>query len=345
MLFYHAKINQLPWYCAIEAESYQWDSARTRELAAVFDWAGRVNMPLAFYHLDLYPCRFENSLELQDWQNSFLAPQIAFLNEFANQGHHRTFLCAVETIVLHVTRQQAADSGLFGRLGEDLCQLVDVDDREGLRQYYQFWKSTSPCKHRTKSTLSRAWAFLLANDAYRREVDDWLVKLEYVLLAAVWKTARANEHPSDASLDGVFPPHEHVNFPIFDCHKIVETHPWVIATREWLPSVLPRICFRVCWEPRCIDYVCTSMTAKKWRKVYYSPRRAQVSVPSTRRTRSCMQKKRWARSGLRYKQRQKKLPRTILRRAKVMKDVTYSDDIEQSLCYLFSRDFRATDKK
>ncbi|KAJ4144437.1 hypothetical protein LMH87_003319 [Akanthomyces muscarius] len=78
------------------------------------------------------------TLGLEDRQANWIASHIAFLDKCATQGRHAAFLCAIETIVLHVTREQAANFGLFGRLGEDVCQLVDIDTSERIRQYYEF---------------------------------------------------------------------------------------------------------------------------------------------------------------------------------------------------------------
>lgn len=338
MLFYHGKINWQIWYSALEVH-YEHNRSRSRRLAAAFDWADRVNMPLAFYHLDLYPFGFESSLELNQWQSNFLAPQIAFLNEFATGGRCQAFPCAVETIVLHATRDQAADSGLFGRLGEDLCQMVDVEDSEGIQQYYEFWRLSSPCRRLTEYTMSPEWNFFLANDNLRSVVDDWLAKFQYVLLAAVWKSASTTAHPNDAKLEDVFSPRcSYTYFPDFDRHHIVESHPWVIAAKEWLPTVLPRICFRLCSDLRCIAFV---NPARTFRKPWPSLPRARILVPRARRTRRIRQRKRWNLSSLPYKQ-SRKTPQSIIQRAQAMKHAAYSDCSEPpSPCYLFSRDFKA----
>ncbi|CEJ93347.1 hypothetical protein VHEMI08940 [[Torrubiella] hemipterigena] len=70
--------------------------------------------------------------------------QAAFMAEFALITSKMTIAMVTRILTIHVTQQQAALSGLFGRLGEEPCQLVSVSDIEGLLKYYDFWYPTIP---------------------------------------------------------------------------------------------------------------------------------------------------------------------------------------------------------
>lgn len=106
--------------------------------------------------------------------------------------------------------------------------------------------------------MSLEWGSLLAKGKLRSSVDDWLAKLYFVLLAAVWTTSIAAAHEHDTSLQGVCviwgPRGGSINRLEPNRHRIVEAHPWIIATRQWLPAVLPRTSFRVCSKPRCLSF-------------------------------------------------------------------------------------------
>ncbi|KAJ3488014.1 hypothetical protein NLG97_g6282 [Lecanicillium saksenae] len=239
MLFCHRKLD-LYWY-STRYRPFPYDGSNVHRLAAIFDWSHSLKIPLAFYHLDLYPFNMDSTLQMANWDRKWIVPQIAFLNEFAIRGRDMVFPCAIETIVLHITPEQAVLSGLFGRLGEEICQLVDVYDTERLKQYHNLWKKTCPHRVMAKPAPSVDWEFLFDEAKFHRFLDAWLGQFNLVLLAAVWQTA-VTHNQDDTDLENVFLPHcdGDIDFPILDYHKLVEAHPWVVATKARLPTLRPQ---------------------------------------------------------------------------------------------------------
>ncbi len=257
ILFVHFRVLAPLWYGAYDA-SYEGNRYNVRKLAEAFAWARRLGMPMAVYHLNLYPFGFDAAFEMMNWQSDILAPQIALLTEFARLGRHQQFPCAIRTVVLHATRRQAAGAGLFGRLGDAACQLVDMADEARIRAYYEFWKASSPYRPKVDQAMAGTWDDLLNRCELEQQVQDWLAKTYYTLLSAVWITASEEWPEEDTNLSGahsppfVRPADWTRAFPRYGEHAIVETHPWVMETRSWLPTLVPYICFRVCYDAKCI---------------------------------------------------------------------------------------------
>lgn len=304
-----------------------------------FDCSHSLKIPLAFYHLDLYPFNMDSTLAMQNWERRWIIPQIAFLNEFAIRGRDRVFPCAIETIFLHITPDQAALSGLFGRLGEEICQLVDVYDTETLRQYHDLWKRTCPRRIMAKPSASHDWEFLFDENEFHSLLDSWLGQFNLVLLAAVWKTASAH-HQEDADLQNVFLPHCNSRFPILDYHKLMESHPWVIATRAWLPTLRPQISFRVCCDSHCMALQTDSRAYYRKLNAMPGPPKPQMCIPATHQAQRLKEASHFTWSKRPYQYRQSKAPPRIFWRARTMRDGTFTEcgQVLTSI-YLFSRDF------
>lgn len=234
ILFAHFRVLAPLWYGAYDS-SYESNRYNMRKVTETFAWARRLGMSIAMYHLNLYPFGFDAAFEMMNWRFDILAPQIALLTEFARQGRNQQIPCVIRTVVLHVTRRQAASSGLFGRLGEAACQLIEVSDEAKIQEYYKFWKSSSQYKPKVDQAMSGTWNDLLNKYQLHKQVIEWLAQTCYTLISAVWITASQNWQQDDADISGVYsppfvPPADGTHsFPWYGENTIVESHPWVVC--------------------------------------------------------------------------------------------------------------------
>ncbi|KAJ6780870.1 hypothetical protein PWT90_01912 [Aphanocladium album] len=199
MLFFHGKIHRRLWYGAY-SRHHRSDTSRVCRLVDAFAHARRTSLPLAFYHLEIYPFEFEDTLALDGWKSKVFEPQMAFLGTFAQLGRNTTFPCAVMTVVLHVAEQQAAQSGLFGRLGEEPCQLVPVEDASRINEYHEFWLANSSYQPNVAQATRIVWSALLDEADLRARINTWLATLHPILLAAAWLMEAARP-PNNQHLD------------------------------------------------------------------------------------------------------------------------------------------------
>lgn len=251
LLFLHHQINRRVWYGSYYIE-YEHDRSEVAKLSSAFAWARRTNMSLCVYHFSLYPYGFDGRTELEFWQEEVVSPQVAWLVEFATSGRKMQIPCAIRTLTLHVRQDTAALSGLFGRLGEEVGQLVDVYDTQRIQQYYEFWRTQSINKRRVARTTKLKWEDLLDPAELRVRVNRWLGQVQYVLLGALWMTRKSDSQDVAVGMENVFSPRVERGFPKFNKHRINEAHPWVVETLPLLPIVLPQVNIRYCSNRSCI---------------------------------------------------------------------------------------------
>lgn len=319
MLFFHGQIK--PWlHYSPDDTRYAKDTSRAEELAAVFDWAQRLGLPLAIYHLDIYPFNSEHNSSMFEFWPMVIGPQVSFLNEFVRRGRGQSFPCPIMIFALHATREQAASSGLFGRLGDEPSQFVDVEDMDRLQQYHRFWQQISPNVFAIKCRFPSEWDLIFARDKLRALIDDWIARVRHMLLAAVWYTTLQNNPELESSLTGVFG-NLSLDFPSFEYHPVAEAHPWVLETAPSLPTLLPRINFRVCHSGWCTSY------RRKAGKTHHRAKRPRLEIPRKWR----VQKKRYLKQRRRrhltamrpYFHRTNKTPASLVKSRQAMKEAAH----------------------
>lgn len=170
----------------------------------------------------------------------------------------------VRHVPIHITRQQAATTDLFGRLAEEVYQDVDVDDADGLAAYYALWDAFTADKHKKRVARRELWNKILPQHKYNyaTQVAEELQQWQYQMLLAAWYDERSHLDDPQArdALDGAFPSscdllardvHEN-GFPRRTEHPPDYWHPWVIKTTAALPTLKPVIRFRLCPDPMCL---------------------------------------------------------------------------------------------
>ncbi|KAK5990058.1 hypothetical protein PT974_08321 [Cladobotryum mycophilum] len=142
-------------------------------------------------------------------------------------------------IVLHLEDEVAARSGLFSP--DDRIKLVDVDDAETIRSYFDLWASNVKDKDLMSGVT---FNIILSRETFLARVNTWLETANFTLLAAAWLDARKQKsHLGDDAENIWIPrirnghvPHHVMNTPNAD-------HEWVRRTREELPTLVPKIMF------------------------------------------------------------------------------------------------------
>lgn len=170
----------------------------------------------------------------------------------------KDYLVTLKMVNLHVDMDQAAHSGLFGRLAEERVKLVDPADKETIQKYHQLW-AAGPREDREPATF---FELALSTESFQDRIEKWSDEVDAMWLRHKWVRAQdenfANiEDHEQIWLDprrdesgepvGVLagPPGFHIPryFPNKD-------HPWVRKVLEDMPRFSLMIMFRLC-EEKC----------------------------------------------------------------------------------------------
>ncbi|RFU75579.1 hypothetical protein TARUN_6639 [Trichoderma arundinaceum] len=151
---------------------------------------------------------------------------------------------AMVAVSLHITREAALMSGLFGLLGDAPVQMVDVNDKARLGQFYTLFMENSLDKEPAVQTLFET----LQGSRFKRAMETWTRQAQWIILAYMWQRAR------DQKLDilGVEPGSAWV--PELSEETVIEMdrnlpndeHPWVKQALQRAPKLRPQIMVRYC---------------------------------------------------------------------------------------------------
>ncbi|RHZ53914.1 uncharacterized protein CDV56_104765 [Aspergillus thermomutatus] len=147
-------------------------------------------------------------------------------------------------VSLHITREAARRSGLFGLLGDAPVQMVDVDDEARLREFQALFREHAWEKEPAVQTLFEAFT----SSRFQTAVEAWKRQAEWTILAYMWQSAR------EENLDilGTYPGSAWVpqlseqEFIRMSQYLPDEKHPWVKQARQSAPKLGPRIMVRYC---------------------------------------------------------------------------------------------------
>ncbi|KAE8162607.1 hypothetical protein BDV40DRAFT_312273 [Aspergillus tamarii] len=157
---------------------------------------------------------------------------------------------AMVAVALHVTREVALRSGLFGLLGDAPVQMVDVDDDARLRKFQALFKEQALEKEPAVQALFE----LLTSNRFRAAVERWKREAEWVFLASLWDYAQRGNvdilgtNPGSAWIPYLSAP-DHI-----DLHRYSpnESHPWVKEARQSLSKMfvdIPRLVNKLSMAP------------------------------------------------------------------------------------------------
>jgi hypothetical protein len=168
--------------------------------------------------------------------------------------HRKDYLVTLIIVNLHVRVDQAASSGLFGRLAEERVKLVDPADEETIQKYHHLWSlgpqddqepaaffklalSTKLLQDRVKiwgNYVGRQWL----RHKWSQVLDENITNIKEP--DKVWLEAPGDGDKYDEPEDPEIMLPEYPN----------KDHPWVKKTLEGMPQFSPMIMFRLC-EDKC----------------------------------------------------------------------------------------------
>lgn len=166
------------------------------------------------------------------------------------KGQRSMLDIAMAGVSLHITREAALRSGLFGLLGDAPVQMIDVDDRARLREFEALFREHTLEKEPAVQKLFDAFT----SSRFQKATEKWKRKAEWYILAYMWQSARDRElgilgtNPGSAWL-----PHlsEEKNISMSQ-YLPDERHPWVKQARQVAPKLRLRIMVRYCTNECCI---------------------------------------------------------------------------------------------
>ncbi|KAL7941007.1 hypothetical protein V8C42DRAFT_199612 [Trichoderma barbatum] len=149
-------------------------------------------------------------------------------------------------ISLHITKDAAIGSGLFGLLGDAPVQLVDFDDQARLRQFYALFMENTLNEEPVVQMLFDT--FLGAR--FRTAVETWTRQADWIILANLWHYSKNSEYYHDilgTDPDLAWTP-QLIGPQLIkmDEHMLNDDHPWVGLAREKAPKLRPQIMLRYC---------------------------------------------------------------------------------------------------
>jgi hypothetical protein len=176
----------------------------------------------------------------------------------------RSYLAVVEVIILHVTMEQALQSSLFGRLGEERIKLVDRWDLEYIRDYYELYlqgpeEDTQPRPAFDKLLHDESWGdeqhVARWKDNTRKiwgvneQINDYTA---WIPLPDDLLELNAGESSEDiySGYDGALKRLWRID-PIKHVPKM--DHPWTRERLACIPDCRPVVMFRLCLQECHLD--------------------------------------------------------------------------------------------
>ncbi|KAH8812359.1 hypothetical protein F5884DRAFT_785183 [Xylogone sp. PMI_703] len=164
----------------------------------------------------------------------------------------KEYTVTLQMIDLHVTLDQAIDSELFGRLGEERVKLVDADDEETILKYHELWGAGPYMKYDPTAFVEiavsprmlhkkiKTWNEALETKWLRNQ---WYHTEDKQLVACpdlIWLGCEADQ-TEDAT--GIWNARTTYSKVLARPNK---DHPWVSKMLETMPVFSPVIMFRFC---------------------------------------------------------------------------------------------------
>ncbi|CRG89004.1 hypothetical protein PISL3812_06039 [Talaromyces islandicus] len=138
-------------------------------------------------------------------------------------------------VSLHIPKDAALRSGLFGLLGDAPVQMVDVGDHVALREFQTLFRQHALDKEPALQTLFD----LFTSSRFGTAVETWKRQAEWCILLEMWRHAKTDLAPNPGSAWIPYLPDDNP----FSMSQYVpnERHPWVKEARRKMPRLRPRI--------------------------------------------------------------------------------------------------------
>ncbi|KUL85780.1 hypothetical protein ZTR_07394 [Talaromyces verruculosus] len=167
-------------------------------------------------------------------------------------GHQIRLDVVMAAVSLHITKESAVRSGLFGLLGDAPIQLIDVADEVQLRKYEAIYR-----EHLTDKEPKVQKVFdVLMSPRFYAAVKAWERQVEWLMIASLWDYASREVmiHPWRSKMDLELDDIMNVWVPRFHEQEYIrmseyspnESHPWVKEAKKTMAILRPRIMVHYC---------------------------------------------------------------------------------------------------
>jgi hypothetical protein len=210
----------------LKAVLYDADGSDASDSAEPFDYYGNPNIPEATYHYKK-PDDVRDIVDMLTWGKSQITLHVALAG-----------------VSLHITREAALSSGLFGLLGDAPVQMVDVDDEARLRGFQALFREHALEKEPAAQVLFESFT----SPRFKTAVEEWKRKAEWSILARMWQLAREEEldilgtNPGSAWL----PQLPEQKYFTMSQYLLDEANPWVKQARQIAPKLRLQIMVQYC---------------------------------------------------------------------------------------------------
>jgi hypothetical protein len=160
-------------------------------------------------------------------------------------GPDISFKVVMAAVALHITRESAAKSGLFGLLNDAPIQLIDVGDEVTLRKFEDLYRQNNPDK---EPKVQEIFEVLLSPE-FQAAVDVWKKQVEWLIFAAMWHCIKPGSKGEWSGLDKAslwVPPLSKSDFIFMSRHSPNESHWWVKQAKKKMAILKPQIMVHYC---------------------------------------------------------------------------------------------------
>ncbi|KAH8651422.1 hypothetical protein BX600DRAFT_102498 [Xylariales sp. PMI_506] len=174
----------------------------------------------------------------------------------AVSGAVASYLVTMCVVNLHIGLDQALNSGLFGQLGEEPVQLVDVHDKAVLQAYESLWKSGPAAD--TDPAAFFNFAVERHESAWLPKIAGWEDSVKLGWLWHCWSGAQATDFQSvENPLEIWTSVQSDSQYGSASTGQGSEgttsigpnmNHPWVIQALQTIPHFEPRVMMRLCGD-------------------------------------------------------------------------------------------------
>jgi hypothetical protein len=182
-------------------------------------------------------------IKYETWKSVALPDMAWYTLEWS--GYQLNIDVVMAAISLHITRESAVRSGLFGLLGDAPIQLIDVGDEIRLREYEGIYREHDP----DKEPKVRKIFEVLMSPQFQAAVQTWKREAEWLIFANIWQAKTKESDLNSIGLDtaSFWEPRLHKrDYVRMSDYSPNASHPWVKQVNEKMPRFRLRIMVHYC---------------------------------------------------------------------------------------------------
>ena len=183
------------------------------------------------------------TIKYDSWKSVALPDMAWYTLEWS--GYQLNVDVVIAAISLHITRESAVRSGLFGLLGDAPIQLIDVGDEVLLREYEGIYKEHGSEKEPKVQKIFE----VLMSPQFQTAVETWKRQANWLIFASMWQVKTKESDRNGIGLDtaSFWEPRLHKREYVRMSEYLPNTsHPWVKQAKEKMHIFRPRIMVHYC---------------------------------------------------------------------------------------------------